>query len=126
MANFIGSLNTNEFYDSIYNMLRLSYVYADNLAGLDDSLANKYRADGGMYNDQSIYTDMDIIYSRVWDPDDTNVLAPEAVVKPVQQTITTDKFRQIGLYTDEYLSKRAWMDAAKYDEFRAVVQKQVS
>ena len=101
MANFIGSLNTNEFYNSIYNMLRLSYVYADNLAGLDDSLANKYRADGGMYNDQSIYTDMDIIYSRVWDPDDTNVLAPEAVVKPVQQTITTDKFRQIGLYTDE-------------------------
>ena len=126
MANFTGSLNTNEFYNSIYNMLRLSYVYADNLAGLDDSLANKYRADGGMYNDQSIYTDMDIIYSRVWDPDDTNVLAPEAVVKPVQQTITTDKFRQIGLYTDEYLSKRAWMDAAKYDEFRAVVQKQVS
>lgn len=126
MANFTGSLNTNEFYNSIYNMLRLSYVYADNLAGLDDSLANKYRADGGMYNDQSIYTDMDIIYSRVWDPDDTNVLAPEAVVKPVQQTIVTDKFRQIGLYTDEYLSKRAWMDAAKYDEFRAVVQKQVS
>ncbi len=126
MASFTGSLNTNEFYNSIYNMLRLMYVYADNLAGLDDSLASKYRTDGGMYNDQSIYTDMNIIYSRVWDPDDTNVLAPEAVVKPVQQTITTDKFRQIGLYTDEYLSKRAWMDAAKYDEFRAVVQKQVS
>lgn len=126
MATFNGSLNTNEFYNSTYNMLRLAHTYSDNLSGLDDSLANKYRADGGMYNDQSIYTDMDIIYSRVWDPDDTNVLAPEAVVKPVQQTIVTDKFRQIGLYTDEYLSKRAWMDAAKYDEFRAVVQKQVS
>ena len=126
MAAFTGSLNTNEFYNSTYNMLRLVYVYANNLGGLDDSLANKYRTDGGQYNDQSIYTDMDIIYSRVWDPEDTNVLAPEAVVKPVQQTIVTDKFRQIGLYTDEYLSKRAWMDAAKYDEFRAVVQKQVS
>ena len=126
MAAFTGSLNTNEMYNSIYNMLRLAYIYANNLSGLDDSLANKYRTDGGQYSDQSIYTDMDIIYSRVWDPDDTNVLAPEAVVKPVQQTIVTDKFRQIGLYTDEYLSKRAWMDAAKYDEFRSVVQKQVS
>lgn len=126
MAAFTGSLNTNEMYNSIYNMLRLAYIYANNLGGLDDSLANKYRTDGGQYSDQSIYTDMDIIYSRVWDPDDTNVLAPEAVVKPVQQTIVTDKFRQIGLYTDEYLSKRAWMDAAKYDEFRSVVQKQVS
>ena len=126
MAAFTGSLNTNEMYNSIYNMLRLAYIYANNLSGLDDSLASKYRTDGGQYSDQSIYTDMDIIYSRVWDPDDTNVLAPEAVVKPVQQTIVTDKFRQIGLYTDEYLSKRAWMDAAKYDEFRSVVQKQVS
>lgn len=126
MAAFTGSLNTNEMYNSIYNMLRLAYIYANNLVGLDDSLANKYRTDGGQYSDQSIYTDMDIIYSRVWDPDDTNVLAPEAIVKPVQQTIVTDKFRQIGLYTDEYLSKRAWMDAAKYDEFRSVVQKQVS
>lgn len=125
MANFNGSLNTNEMYNSIFNMLALVYTYADNLGGIDDSLASKYRTDGGMYHDQSIYTDMDIVYSRVWDPDDTNVLAPEAVVKPVQQVITTDQFRQIGLYMDEYLSKRAWMDASKYDEFRSVVQKQV-
>lgn len=123
---FTGDLNTNEFYNSIYNMLRLAYVYADNLDALDDSLANKYRADGGMYHDKSVYTDMDILYSRVWDPDDTNVLAPEQVVKPVQEEITVNQFRQIGLYTDEYLSKRAWMDAATYDSFRSVVQKQVS
>lgn len=123
---FTGDLNTNEFYNGLYNMLRLAYVYADNLDALDDSLANKYRADGGMYHDKSVYTDMDILYSRVWDPDDTNVLAPEQVVKPVQEEITVNQFRQIGLYTDEYLSKRAWMDASTYDSFRSVVQKQVS
>ena len=61
MAAFNGQLNTNEFYNSIYNMLRLAYVYADNLSGLDDSLANKYRADGGMYHDKSVYTDMDVL-----------------------------------------------------------------
>lgn len=126
MAAFTGRLNTNEFYNSIYNMLRLAYVYADNLSGLDDSLANKYRADGGMYHDKSVYTDMDVLYSRVWDPNDTNVLAPEAVVAPKQQEIVVDQFRQIGLYTDEYLSKRAWQDASTYDTFRSVVQKQVS
>lgn len=126
MAAFTGRLNTNEFYNSIYNMLRLAYVYADNLSGLDDSLASKYRADGGMYHDKSVYTDMDVLYSRVWDPNDTNVLAPEAVVAPKQQEIVVDQFRQIGLYTDEYLSKRAWQDASTYDTFRSVVQKQVS
>ena len=126
MAAFTGRLNTNEFYNSIYNMLRLAYIYADNLSGLDDSLAKKYRADGGMYHDKSVYTDMDVLYSRVWDPNDANVLAPEAVVAPKQQEIVVNKFRQIGLYTDEYLSKRAWQDASTYDTFRAVVQKQVS
>ena len=124
-TKFNGRLNTNEFYNSIYNAARLYMIYADNLKGMDKkNLAEKYRADGGMYNDQSVFTDMDVIYSRIWDPNDTNVLAPEAVVKPVQERITVDNFRQIGIYTDEYLSKRAWMDPNTYDEFRSVVQKQ--
>lgn len=126
MAAFNGQLNSNEFYNSIFNQIRLAMVYANNLEGLDDSLAARYRADGGMYHDKSVYTDMDILYSRVWNPEDTNVLAPEAVVAPKQQEITVNKFRQIGLYTEEYLSKRAWQDAAKFDEFRSVVGKQVS
>lgn len=124
-TKFNGRLNTNEFYNSIYNAARLYMIYADNLKGMDKkNLAEKYRADGGMYNDQSVFTDMDVLYSRIWDPNDTNVLAPEAVVQPVQEKITVDQFRQIGIYTDEYLSKRAWMDPNTYDEFRSVVQKQ--
>lgn len=126
MAAFNGQLNSNEFYNSIFNQIRLAMVYANNLEGLDSSLAARYRADGGMYHDKSVYTDMDILYSRVWKPEDTNVLAAEAVVAPKQQEITVNKFRQIGLYTEEYLSKRAWQDAAKFDEFRSVVSKQVS
>ena len=124
-TKFNGRLNTNEFYNSIYNAVRLYMIYADNLKGMDKkNLAEKYRTDGGMYNDQSVFTDRDVLYSRIWDPNDTNVLAPEAVVKPVQERITVNKFRQIGIYTDEYLSKRAWMDPNTYDEFRSVVQKQ--
>ena len=76
-TKFNGRLNTNEFYNSIYNAARLYMIYADNLKGMDKkNLAEKYRADGGMYNDQSVFTDMDVIYSRIWDPNDTNVLAP--------------------------------------------------
>lgn len=124
--NFTGKLNTNEFYNALYNAYRLYFMYADNLAGMDrDTLADRYRSDGGMYHDQNLFTDMDVLYSRVWDPTDTNVLAPEAVVAPKQQVITVDQFRQIGLYTDEYLSRRAWMDPTNYDQFRTVVQKQV-
>ena len=126
MAAFTGQMNSNEFYNALFNAYRLYYMYSDNLRGLDDSLASRYRADGGMYHDQNVFTDLDVLYSRVWNPDDTNVLAPEAVAAPKQQKITVDKFRQIGLYTDEYLSKRAWMDPTNYDQFRTVVQKQVS
>ena len=125
-ANFSGTLNTNEFYNGLFNAYRLINTVADGLDGLDDSLANKYRADGGMYADKAVWTDMDVLMSRVWDPNDTNILAPEMVVAPVQQEIVIDKMRQIGLYTDKYLSKRAWMDPAVFDAFSSVVESQVS
>ena len=67
-TKFNGRLNTNEFYNSIYNAVRLYMIYADNLKGMDNkNLAEKYRTDGGMYHDQSVFTDMDVIYSRIWD-----------------------------------------------------------
>ena len=96
-ANFTGTLNTNEFYNGLFNAYRLINTVADGLDGLDDSLANKYRSDGGMYADKAVWTDMDVLMSRVWDPTDTNILAPEMVVAPVQQEIVIDQKRQVGL-----------------------------
>lgn len=125
MAAFTGTLNTNEFYNSLFNAYRLIEVFADGLEALDDSLADRFRADGGMYQDKSVFTDMDVLWSRVWDPTDTNVLAPEMTAAPVQQEIVLDQKRQIGLYTDQYLSKRAWMDPYVFDGFNSVVQAQV-
>ena len=40
ITQFFGDLNTNEFYNAIYNQLRLAQISADNLEGLDDTLAN--------------------------------------------------------------------------------------
>lgn len=122
---FTGTLNTNEFYNGLFNAYRLITTFADGLDALDDSLANKFRSDGGMYQDKSVFTDMDVLMSREWDPADTNVLAPELTVAPVQQEIVVDQKRQIGLYSENYLSKRAWMDPTVFDAFNSVVQAQV-
>ena len=67
-----------------------------------------------------------MLYSRIWDKADTNVLATENKGMYTQQYISVDSFRQIGLTVDQFLTKRAWMDAGKYDEFRTVILKQIS
>ena len=125
MANFSGTLNTNEFYNGLFNAYKLITTFADALDGLDNTLANKFRMDGGAYHDKSVFTAMDILTSRIWDPSDTNVLATEQKVKPVQQEIVVDQKRQIGLNTDQYLSKRAWMGPSAFESFNSVVQAQV-
>lgn len=125
MAAFSGSLNTNEFYNGLFNAYKLITTFADALDGLDNTLANKFKMDGGAYHDKSVFTAMDILTSRVWDPTDTNVLAVEQKVKPVQQEIVVDQKRQIGLNTDQYLSKRAWMEPSAFESFNSVVQAQV-
>lgn len=125
MAAFSGSLNSNEFYNGLFNAYKLITTFADGLDGLDSTLANKFKMDGGAYRDKSVWTDMDIIKSRVWDPTDTNVLTVEQKVVPVQQEIVVNLKRQIGLNTDQYLSKRAWMEPNAFESFNSVVQAQV-
>ena len=125
MPAFTGTLNTNEMYAGLFNAYRLIKTIADNLDAVDTSLASKYRSDGGMYHDKSVFTDMDIVSSREWDPTDTNVLEPEAKVAPVQQEIVVNQKRQIGLYSENYLTKRAWMDVSAFEAFNSVVQQQV-
>jgi hypothetical protein len=124
-AAFSGTLKTNEFYNALFNAYRLITTFADGLDALDDSLANKFRSDGGMYQDKSVFTDMDVLMSRDWDPSDTNVLAPELTVAPAQQEIVVNKKRQIGLYSEAYLSRRAWLEPSVFDAFNSVVQAQV-
>lgn len=125
MANFSGNLNANEFYDSLYNAYKLITTFASELDGLDDSLVTKFKADGGAYRDKSVWTAIDVLKSRVWDPTDTNVLQKEQTAKPVQQEIVVNQKRQIGLTTDQYLSKRAWMEENAFNAFNSAVQGEV-
>ena len=125
MAKFTGTLNANEFYNGLFNAYKLITTFADGLDGLDRGLASRFKTDGGMYKDKSVYTDMDVISSREWDPTDTNILASEQMVNPVQQEIVLDKKRQIGLMTDRYLTARAWGSEDAFNQFNSVVQAQI-
>ena len=120
---FTGTLNTNEFYNGLFNAYRLIYTVSD---GRDfSSLADMFRVDGGRYSDKSVFTDMDVLMSRPWDPEDGNILASELTVNPKEQQIIVNQKRQIAMTSEQYLSKRAWMDPSVFDEFNGVVQAQV-
>lgn len=126
MANFSGSLNANTVYSMLFNAYRLITTIGDNLEGLDDSLAKRFKIDGGQYEDQLVWTYVDILKSYVFDPDDTNVLEPGDKVVPKQQVMKVDKVRQIALYVPtDFLAKQAFMSPSYYDTFESVVEKQV-
>lgn len=122
---FSGKLNSNEFINSLYNAYALVYTYADNLSGGNEGLANRFKQDGGAYKDKSVATDVDVLFSRVWDASDGNVLQPELKGFVVQEEIVLDKSRQIGLTVDSFLTKRAWMNEGNYDGFRSVLLSQI-
>ena len=66
MAAFSGTLNANEIYAALYNMIISQEVYADNLAGTYGSLMEKSRVDGSLYGDQKLFYDTDVLRSRAW------------------------------------------------------------
>lgn len=114
----------NVIYNATYNAYELVATLADQLKGLKSSVAEQFREDAGQYNADKVYTDFDILKSHVFDPDDTNVLAPGQKVKPKQEYIRIDSSRQIDLYTPtEFLTKIAWMSEGAWSQFNSVVQK---
>ena len=62
MGAFLGSLNTNEIFSAIYNMIISQEVFADNI-GKNQTLVDKARVDGGLYGDQKLYYATDALKS---------------------------------------------------------------
>lgn len=123
---FTGTLNKNDFLQGLFNAYALVYLYASNLGDKTNDLSDRFRMDAGDYRDKSTFTDVDVLFSRVWDKTDTNVLATEYKGAYKQEEITANQYRQIGLTVDKFLTKQAWMDEGKYDAFRTVILKQIS
>ena len=116
------TLNSNEIFGSIANMIISQEVFADNL-GKHQTLVDKARVDGSLYGDKKLYYATDVLESHAWGNDNeaANLLALDRPQDPKVQDITLDVFRQIRLTVDNYLSKRAWADEGAFSAFNSVM-----
>lgn len=124
MATFSGTLRPNEIFATLYNMIISIQTFADPHSGGYRELVGEFRADGSMYGDMKLYVSTDILETHEWlgDAEATNLLALDRPPDPKVQSIVLDKFRQIRLTTDEYLSKRAWGTKEAFGQFNSVMQ----
>ena len=128
---FIGatySLNVNEIYASLFNMIISEQVFADNIKGKNSKLMNEAKAEVGLYGDSKNYWSTDVLKSHAWgnDSEATNLLALDRGPAPKGQRIVINIFRQIRLTTDQYLSKRAWMSEGAFGQFISVMKGWIS
>ena len=124
VTQFDGRLNSNEIFASIYNMIISQDVFADNIKGTKSQLVDKARVDGSLYGDTKLYYSTDVLKSEEWggDAETGNLLKTYRPKDPQCQAITIDKFRQISLTVDNYLSKRAWADPTAFNSFNSVMK----
>lgn len=118
-----GHLNANEIYSALFNMIISQRVFADNI-GDDFLLVNKARVDGSLFGDTKEYISTDVLKSIDWVQDSQeaiNLLATHRAPAPKTQVITLDKFRQIAITVDNYMTKRAWMNEGSFGAFNSVL-----
>lgn len=123
MAAFTGMLKANEIYGSIYNMIISQLVFGDNIAGVGGDLVDRARVDGGLYGDTKLYYATDVLHSNPWgaDAEATKLLELKRPADPKCQKIMLNKFRQVKLTLDEYLTKQAWSSADAFAQFTSIM-----
>lgn len=127
-TSFTGQLNPNEIFGAIYNMIISQEVFGDNIKGTYSSLAEKSKVDGTLYGDQKLYYATDVLASAPWgdDAEAANLLQLHRPKDPEIQTIMLNKFRQISLTVDNYLTKRAWMGEGSFSSFNSIMKGWIS
>ena len=123
MPAFSGTLNSNEIFAALYNMIISQEVFADNIKGTNERLVDEARVDGSLYGDQKLYYATDVLKSAPWlnDSEASNLLSLHRPPAPSCQSIVLDIFRQISLTVDYYLSKRAWGTEGAFSAFNSVM-----
>lgn len=120
------SLNVNEVYASLFNMIIAEQVFSQNINGKKNrKLVDSAKAEVGLYGDSKNYWSTDVLKSRKFlgDAEATNLLATDRGPAPKGQRIVINVFRQIGpLTTDQYLSKRAWLSEDAFSQFISVMK----
>lgn len=123
MANFNGQLTPNKIFGSIFNMIISQEVFADNIKGTFSKLVDMARTDGTLYGDTKLYYATDCLESVDWlnDAEAANLLELHRPDAPNVQAIKMDKFRQIRLTVDNYLTKQAWSTEGAFSSFNSIM-----
>lgn len=118
------TLHSNEIYAALSNQIISMNTFADNINGLDSSLADSMKTDGTLYGDTKGYVATDILRSYTWnnDAEAANLLKTFRPPMPKTQYLTLDVFRQIPCTLDDVLSKRPWSDEGSFSTFNSVMQ----
>ena len=122
------SLNTNEIYNSLFNMILSERTFADNIKGKNSKLVDEARREVGMYGDSVNLWSSDVLKSYSWgaDSEATNLLAIDRGPAPKGQRIVINVFRQILLTTSNYLDRRSWMAEGAFGQFISVMKGWIS
>lgn len=122
MPNFTGTLRRNDVLGLIYNMIINQRVFSRNVT-LKNRLVDKAKRNVGLYGDTELFYATDVLKSVEWGKDGaTNVLELHRPDSPACQAISIDKYRQIALTLDNYLTKQAWGTEGAFNEFQTVMQ----
>ena len=118
---FTGTLNQNEIFAALYNMIISQQVFADNIYDTKSTLADMSRVDGTLYGDTKLYYSTDVLKSFAWtnDAEAQNLLKLNRPEAPECQAITIDTFRMIPITVDNYLSKRAFSTEGAFSAFNS-------
>ena len=116
------TLTANEIFQTLANMIISQEVFAENL-GKHQTLVEKARVEGTLYGDTKLYYATDVLKSHDWlnDEEAPYLLALDRPQDPVVQAIKLDKFRQIRLTTDNYMTKRAFATEGTFASFNGVM-----
>ena len=116
------TLTANEIFQTLANMIISQEVFADNL-GKHQTLVDKARVEGTLYGDTKLYYSTDVLKSHDWlnDEEAPYLLQLDRPQNPVVQAIKLDKFRQIRLTTDNYMTKRSWSTEGAFASFNGVM-----
>ena len=116
------NLTANEIFQTLANMIISQEVFADNL-GKHQTLVDKSRVEGTLYGDTKLYYATDVLKSHDWlnDEEAPYLLALDRPQNPAVQAIKLDKFRQIRLTTDNYMTKRAFATEGAFASFNGVM-----
>ena len=127
---FNKTLNTNELYESLANMIINQEVFSDNIGNVNNSLLDAAFEDVGQYGDTVLKYSADILQTNDLDmntllEEGGNLLSTDPGPDPYCQSFTIDKLKQIRLTTLPFLSKRAFATEGAYSQFNDVMKQSI-